>query len=97
MTRDQELEHKANMLKRLAFSIFCSEEDQYQQFMPEVQGNACCNFRIVNVCFVRMLGRLLKAVPEFFATKPSFALFSSAFVAHVSSGISLFDVLQPYI
>jgi len=37
-SKEQELEQRAHMLKRLAFTIFCSEPDQYQKAMPEIQG-----------------------------------------------------------
>lgn len=28
------------LLKKLAFVIYCSEKDQYQKYMPEIQGNS---------------------------------------------------------
>ena len=37
-TKEQELEQRAGMMKRLAFTIFCSEPDQYQKSMPDIQG-----------------------------------------------------------
>lgn len=37
-SKEQELEQRAQMLKRLAFTIFCSEPDQYQKSMPDIQG-----------------------------------------------------------
>ena len=37
-SKEQELEQRAQMLKRLAFTIFCSEQDQYQKSMPDIQG-----------------------------------------------------------
>lgn len=36
--RDAELEQRAMLLKRLAFAIFSSEIDQYQKFLPDIQG-----------------------------------------------------------
>ncbi|VDI65588.1 Hypothetical predicted protein [Mytilus galloprovincialis] len=36
-SKEQELEQRAGMMKRLAFTIFCSEPDQYQKAMPEIQ------------------------------------------------------------
>lgn len=36
--KEQEYEQRAQLLKRLAFVIFCSEVDQYQSFMPDIQG-----------------------------------------------------------
>uniref|UniRef100_A0A8C5Q2B3 DOP1 leucine zipper like protein A n=1 Tax=Leptobrachium leishanense TaxID=445787 RepID=A0A8C5Q2B3_9ANUR len=37
--RDAELEQRAMLLKRLAFAIFSSEIDQYQKFLPDIQGS----------------------------------------------------------
>lgn len=37
-SKDQENEQRANLAKRLAFILFCSEKDQYQRYMPEIQG-----------------------------------------------------------
>lgn len=39
-SREQEYEQKAQLLKRLAFVIFCSEIDQYAKHMPDIQGTA---------------------------------------------------------
>lgn len=36
--KEQEIDQKAGMLKRLAFTVFCSESDQYQKSIPEIQG-----------------------------------------------------------
>ena len=36
-SREQENEQRANLLKRLVFTIFCSEVDQYVRSMPDVQ------------------------------------------------------------
>ena len=43
-SKEQELEQRAHMLKRLAFTIYCSDPDQYQKCMPEIQGE----FRVGN-------------------------------------------------
>lgn len=37
-SREQEYDQKAQLLKRLAFVIFCSEMDQYAKYMPDIQG-----------------------------------------------------------
>lgn len=37
-SREQEYEQRSQLLKRLAFVIFCSETDQYHKFMPNIQG-----------------------------------------------------------
>lgn len=37
-SKEQEYEQKAQLLKRLAFVILCSEMDQYHKYMPEIQG-----------------------------------------------------------
>lgn len=36
--KDQENELRGQLAKRLAFILFCSEKDQYQRYMPEIQG-----------------------------------------------------------
>lgn len=38
ISREAEYEQRAQLLKRLSFVIFCSEIDQYQRQMPEIQG-----------------------------------------------------------
>ena len=40
-SKDQENELRAQLAKRLAFILFCSERDQYQRYMPEIQGQDC--------------------------------------------------------
>ena len=37
-SREQEFEQRALLLKRLNFTIFCSDVDQYHKFMPDIQG-----------------------------------------------------------
>lgn len=37
-SREQEYEQRAQLLKRLAFVILCSEIDQYAKYMPDIQG-----------------------------------------------------------
>lgn len=37
-SRDQEYELRAMLLKRLAFVIYCSEFDQHNKYMPDIQG-----------------------------------------------------------
>ena len=36
--REAEFEQRAQLLKRLSFTIFCSEVDQYVKAMPDIQG-----------------------------------------------------------
>jgi hypothetical protein len=38
ISREAEYEQRAQLLKRLSYVIFCSEMDQYQRQMPEIQG-----------------------------------------------------------
>ena len=40
-SREQEFEQRALLLKRLNFTIFCSEVDQYHKFMPDIEGEHC--------------------------------------------------------
>lgn len=35
--REQEMEQRAQLLKRLTFAIFCGEFDQYHQYLPDIQ------------------------------------------------------------
>ena len=37
-SREAEYEQRAQLLKRLSFTIYCSEVDQYQRHMPDIQG-----------------------------------------------------------
>ena len=37
-SKEIELEQRALLLKRLAFVIYCSNEDQYQKQVPDIQG-----------------------------------------------------------
>lgn len=38
-SKEQEYEQRTQMIKRLAFTLFCSETDQYQRAMPDIQGS----------------------------------------------------------
>ncbi|XP_060598596.1 protein dopey-1-like isoform X2 [Ruditapes philippinarum] len=44
--KEQEIDQKAGMLKRLAFTVFCSESDQYQKSIPEIQEKLAESLRI---------------------------------------------------
>lgn len=44
-SKEQEYEQKAQLLKRLAYVILCSEMDQYHKYMPEIQGESNRNSR----------------------------------------------------
>ncbi|XP_046393858.1 protein dopey-1 homolog isoform X2 [Ischnura elegans] len=48
-SREQEYEQRAQLLKRLAFVIFCSETDQYQKYMPEIQERLADSLRLPQV------------------------------------------------
>ncbi|XP_049819768.1 protein dopey-1 homolog isoform X3 [Aethina tumida] len=45
-SREQEYEQKAQLLKRLAYVIFCSEMDQYAKYMPDIQEQLTTSLRI---------------------------------------------------
>ncbi|CAG9763113.1 unnamed protein product [Ceutorhynchus assimilis] len=45
-SREQEYEQKAQLLKRLAYIIFCSEIDQYAKYMPEIQEQLTTSLRL---------------------------------------------------
>ncbi|CAM1295861.1 DOPEY1 (predicted) [Pycnogonum litorale] len=65
-SKDQEYEQRAQFLKRLAFVIFCSENDQYQRYMPDIQErlSECLRLQVpalqsqVFLCFRVLLVRL---------------------------------------
>lgn len=52
-SREQEYEQKAQLLKRLAFVIFCSEMDQYAKYMPDIQGTifVLCEIYVLCITF----------------------------------------------
>jgi hypothetical protein len=39
-TKDQEMEQRALLIKRLSFVIFSSEKEQYDRLMKQIQGTA---------------------------------------------------------
>ncbi|XP_050312498.1 protein dopey-1 homolog [Anthonomus grandis grandis] len=45
-SREQEYEQRAQLLKRLAYVIFCSEIDQYAKYMPEIQEQLTSSLRL---------------------------------------------------
>ncbi|XP_017772866.1 PREDICTED: protein dopey-1 homolog isoform X2 [Nicrophorus vespilloides] len=65
-TREQEYEQRAQLLKRLAFVIFCSETDQYAKYMPDIQEQLTTSLRLsvpgvqaqVFMCFRVLLIRM---------------------------------------
>ncbi|KRT83550.1 hypothetical protein AMK59_4549, partial [Oryctes borbonicus] len=65
-SREQELEQRAQLLKRLAFVIFCSEVDQYAKYMPDIQEQLTTSLRLnapnvqaqVFLCFRVLLIRM---------------------------------------
>ncbi|XP_067010621.2 protein dopey-1 homolog [Anabrus simplex] len=48
-SREQEYEQRAQLLKRLAFVILCSETDQYHKYMPEIQERLSDSLRLPQV------------------------------------------------
>jgi len=48
-SREQEIEQRAQLLKRLSFSIYSSEIDQYQRFMPDIQERLSDSLRVPSV------------------------------------------------
>ncbi|EDO38329.1 predicted protein, partial [Nematostella vectensis] len=47
--KEQEIEQRASLLKKLAFAIFCSETDQYQDCLPEIQERLAESLRLAQV------------------------------------------------
>lgn len=50
--RDAELEQRAMLLKRLAFTIYSSEVDQYQKYLPDIQGEHTCALHTQCFCCI---------------------------------------------
>ncbi|XP_046605599.1 protein dopey-1 homolog isoform X1 [Neodiprion virginianus] len=48
-SKEQEYEQRAQLLKRLAFAILCSEMDQYHKYMPEIQERLADSLRLPQV------------------------------------------------
>lgn len=48
-SKEQEYEQRAQLLKRLAFVILCSEMDQYHKYMPEIQERLADSLRLPQV------------------------------------------------
>lgn len=48
-SREQEYEQRAQLLKRLAFVLLCSEMDQYHKYMPEIQERLADSLRLPHV------------------------------------------------
>ena len=42
-SKEQELEQRAMLIKRLSFTLFCSEKDQHQKYLQQIQGNVIQN------------------------------------------------------
>ena len=47
--REQEIEQRASLLKKLSFAIFCGEIDQYHNFMPDIQERLVESLRQIQV------------------------------------------------
>lgn len=47
--REQEMEQRASLLKRLTFVIFCGEVDQYHSYMPDIQERLVDSLRQMQV------------------------------------------------
>lgn len=50
-SKEQEYEQRSQLLKRLAFTLFCSDYDQFQKHMPDIQG-----LYSVLISLLRLLG-----------------------------------------
>lgn len=48
-SKEQEYEQRVQLLKRLSFVLFCSEVDQYQRFMPDIQERLSESLRLPQV------------------------------------------------
>ncbi|XP_054721369.1 protein dopey-1-like [Uloborus diversus] len=52
-SKEQEYEQRSNLLKRLAFVLFCSEIDQYQKYMPDIQERLTESLKMSHVPIVQ--------------------------------------------
>ena len=50
--REQEIELRAGLLKRLTFVLFCGEIDQYHNYMPDIQERLVDSLRQMQVCSI---------------------------------------------
>ncbi|ESO88953.1 hypothetical protein LOTGIDRAFT_154021 [Lottia gigantea] len=48
-SKEQEFEQRAQMLKRLSFTILCSDKDQYQRYMPDIQERLAESLKVLQV------------------------------------------------
>ena len=58
-----ELEQRALLLKRLAFVIYCSNEDQYQKQVPDIQGTFMLMLRWLRIA--KCINLLLMTISTF--------------------------------
>ncbi|XP_022650868.1 protein dopey-1-like isoform X3 [Varroa jacobsoni] len=52
-SNEKEYEQRAQLLKRLAYVIFCSEPDQYQKYMPEISERLAENLKLSQVPIIQ--------------------------------------------
>ena len=94
-SKDLELEQRALHLKRLAFVIFCSDEDQYQKQMPEIQGIKFYSIELFSDLFAfynfRAFGGKFENDSQFSSSPRSrFSLFSRHFNPNVLASRDFF-------
>ena len=96
-SRELEMEMRTTLLKRLAFTLFCTDGDQYQRFLPEIQGNYChlnLNWLINNwICFLKNRKTIREfAIGSNVAECPgaSISLLPGAVTAHISTARHFF-------
>ena len=91
-SKEQELETRAQLLKRLAFVIFCSQNDQYQKQMPDIQGELTTVIRAFVIC------RVLRGIMKFKGQDLKNALWASALeiISSVPNSRSLWQTFSTY-
>jgi len=60
-SREAEYEQRAQLLKRLSFTIYCSEVDQYQRHMPDIQGTVVMSSVPGHAVFMHLMPFLLSS------------------------------------
>ena len=68
-SRELEMEMRTLLLKRMAFTLFCTDGDQYQRFLPDIQGRSQLNFsfffneksgRVINSYFLLLFKHIFQ-------------------------------------
>ncbi|CAG2102647.1 unnamed protein product [Medioppia subpectinata] len=95
-SKDQEIEQRAHLVKRLAFILFCSEKDQYQKYMSEIQEKLIESHRLSQSplvqaqfqVFLNIEMELMTDTPEFSSHIQRLSNLDSSWVTSQSNGLA---------